>query len=267
MQLPEVLDDARHGVDWATVGARVGYAGKALLYAALGVLIGQLALRGGNEDTSATGAIEAIARQPFGTVLLLLLAAGLISHGTHAAWSMLRGDEDGFGRVSCGARALVYLGLGALAIGKAIGAGGSGSSGQSESTITAELLSWPGGPWIVAAAGLGIIVAGGAKLYRAVTARWQDEFERHDLSPTEHTFMRRTGRVGHLARAGAYGLVGGFVVYAAVTHDPQKSGGLDAALGEVTRSPIAPYVLAPLAAGMLAYAIFAAMMARYAVGD
>lgn len=258
------LHKAAPDVDAATLGARVGYAGKALLYLALAALIFQLGMGDGSQETSAQGAIAAIARQPFGTALLWVLAIGLGAHGAHSAWRFFQ--EDGMERLARAARAVIYLGLSVLAASEALGSGTSSGGGSSGSSMTGTVMAWPGGAWIVAAVGLGIIGAGARILYRAVTADWHDEFERHEMSADEHTMIRRTGQIGHLARAITYGIVGGFVVFAAVTHDPEKGGGLDQVLGEVTATSIAPFVLVPLAVGMLAYALFAAMMARYAEG-
>lgn len=258
------LQKATPDVDVATLGARVGYAGKALLYLALAALILQLVLGDGSQETSAQGAIAAIARQPFGTVLLWALAVGLGAHAAHSAWRFLQ--EDGTERVARAARTVIYLGLSALAVSEALGSATSSGGGSSGSSMTGTVMAWPGGPWIVAAIGLGIVGAGARLLYRAVRADWHDEFERHEMSVDEHAMTRRAGQIGHFARAITYGLVGGFVVFAAVTHDPEKGGGLDQVLGEVTATSVAPFVLVPLAIGMLAYALFAAMMARYAQG-
>lgn len=257
------LQKATPDVDTATLGARVGYGGKALLYLALATLIFQLGMGDGSQETSAQGAIAAIARQPFGTALLWVLAVGLGAHAAHSAWRFFQ--DDGWERLARAGRAVIYLGLSLLAAAEALGGGTSGR-GSSSSSMTGTVMGWPGGTWIVAAVGLGIVAAGVRILHRAVNADWHDEFERHQMSADEHTMVRRTGRIGHLARAITYGLIGGFVVFAAVTHDPEMGGGLDKVLGEVTATSIAPFVLVPLAFGMLAYAVFAAMMARYAEG-
>lgn len=251
-------------IDAARLGARVGYGGKALLYLALAALILQLGTGHGSQETSAQGAIDAIARQPFGTALLWVLAVGLGAHAAHSAWRFFH--DDGWERLARATRAVIYVGLSLLAASQALGAGPSSDGGSSGSSLTGTIMSWPGGRWIVAAVGFGIVTAGARLLYHAVTADWQDEFERHQMSANEHTLIRRMGRIGHLARAVAYGLVGGFVVFAAVSHDPENGGGLDKALGEVTATSVAPFILVPLAIGMVAYALFAAMMARYAEG-
>ena len=59
-----------------------------------------------------------------------------------------------------------------------------------------------------------------------------------------------------MSKGVAIGLVGGLFVYAAVTHDPKKSGGLDAALQQVLQQPYGPFMLGAIGIGLICYGLF-----------
>ena len=55
--------------------ARFGYAAKGFVYGAIGILALLAAFRLGGNTTGSSGALQAIAQQPFGRILLVLIAA------------------------------------------------------------------------------------------------------------------------------------------------------------------------------------------------
>ena len=117
---------------------------------------------------------------------------------------------------------------------------------------TAGVLGLPGGQWIVGAVGLGIVVAGGSKIY----AGWKKKFE-DDMNmpygPKARTAVVRTGQVGFIAKGVSIGVIGMLVVVAAIQFDPAKAAGLDAALHALTQTPLGPWLLVVVALGLAAY--------------
>src|SRR5579862_8206080 len=76
--------------------ARSGFAARGLIYVIIGVLAIKLAVGAGGTTTNQQGALKTIAHQPFGKVLLVLVAIGL---GGYALWRLIhallgRGPED-----------------------------------------------------------------------------------------------------------------------------------------------------------------------------
>ena len=59
------------------------------------------------------------------------------------------------------------------------------------------------------------------------------------------------------------GVIGAFLVQAAVQTDPEKAIGLGGALRTLARQPFGPYVLGTVAVGLVAYGAFMFVMARY----
>ena len=131
-------------------------------YGLVHLMLAWLALQvafGNKGDASSTGALSELAKQPLGTALLWAMALGLF---TLTVWQVFEAtigrDEPGRDgrlkrRLSSAGRAVVYLALGILAVGVALGS--NEKSGQSEETLSAKLMSVPFGRILVAAVGVG----------------------------------------------------------------------------------------------------------------
>ncbi len=65
---------------WSTPLARFGYAAKGVVYIIIGVLAAKVALGDGGTPTDRNGALRAIYEQPFGKLLLAVVAVGLIGY-------------------------------------------------------------------------------------------------------------------------------------------------------------------------------------------
>src|SRR5216110_813524 len=81
--------------------ARAGFVARGLIYGLIGILAIKLALGAGGKTTNQQGALETIAKQPFGKVLLVLVALGLAGY---ALWRLIRallgkGPEDSDGTI------------------------------------------------------------------------------------------------------------------------------------------------------------------------
>jgi hypothetical protein len=143
-------------------------------------------------------------------------------------------------------------------------AGGSSpqrTSIKREDETTATLLDLPAGVWLVAAIGVGLLVAALYNGYRGVTRKFCDDLR--GMSPGEERWVARIGVLGHLARMVVFGLMGAFLVKAALEYDPDEAVGLDGALLEVAQQPFGPYLLGLVAAGLLAYGLFCLVQARF----
>jgi hypothetical protein len=71
------------------------------------------------------------------------------------------------------------------------------------------------------------------------------------------------GVVGLLARAIVFCLIGAFVIKAAVDYNPRNAIGLDGALQKLANESYGSWLLGLTAAGLVAYAVFCLVEARY----
>ncbi|HEY5821820.1 MAG TPA: DUF1206 domain-containing protein [Propionibacteriaceae bacterium] len=213
-------------------------------------------------DASSQGAFAELAQQPTGAALLWVMAIGLF---TLTIWQALEAtvgrDEPGRDsrprrRIASAGRAVVYAGLGALAVRVALG--GGSKSGQSEDTLSERLMSAPFGQFLVAALGAAIIAVGVSQIVKGVKQKFTEDLDRAE------TATRRLGTVGYCAKGLALAIIGGLFGWAAISYDPEKAGGMDAALTTVRDQPFGIVLLTIMAAGIASFAIYCFVWARHA---
>jgi hypothetical protein len=85
----------------------------------------------------------------------------------------------------------------------------------------------------------------------------------HEIPRAERGWAIAVGVAGHAARAVVFGLIGAFLVKAAVQYDPQEAIGIDGALRKLVQQPYGEPLLGVVAAGLLAYAVYCLVQARY----
>ena len=83
------------------------------------------------------------------------------------------------------------------------------------------------------------------------------------MSPPVKKSFTLFGTVGHVARAIVFGLVGIFLVKAAIDYRANEAIGLDGALAKVYSEAFGPWLLGAVAAGLIAFGLFSITEARY----
>ena len=252
---------------WVERLGRVGLVAKGVMYGVIGILAIKVALGGREESPDRQGALRTIAEQPFGKGLLVLLALGLAGYALwRLAQAFLDRDDEGEGlkglakRAGALGRAGWYGVLSVLTVSTLVGSGGGGGN---EQKTTAGVFDRPGGRYLVYAAGLAFLAAAAFNGWRAVTAKFNKKLKQGEMSDEEEAAATGLGIVGHLARGVVFGLIGAYLVRAAWEFDPKKARGLDGALLELAQQPYGGWLLGTVAVGLLAYALYCFVQARY----
>lgn len=247
---------------------RAGLVAQGALYGVIAILAARVAAGARSEKPDKDGAIEAIAAQPFGTVLLAVFALGLAGYALwRLAQAALDRENDGDGpaalvkRAGYLGRGLWYGGLCVLTVQELVGAHEARSG--SEKRTTAGVFDWPLGREVVYAAGLTLVGAGAWNLYRGVACRFESKLKSGEMSDTMELAVRVVGIVGHIARAVVFALVGLFLLRAAWQFDPKEAVGLDGALLKLAQAPYGGALLGAVAAGLGAFALQCFAQARY----
>jgi Domain of Unknown Function (DUF1206) len=248
---------ARH--EWTRRLAGLGLAARSVLYGVIGVLVLQVAYGSDRRRTDSNGAFHALARQPLGRAMLVVLALGLVAY---AIWRFVEAasphpgrEHDALIRVVDLGRGFVYGGLCALDVATIISARQTQKQGQ-ERQVAASILDWPGGRFIVAAIGSAIIVGGLTNAWHLFDGSWRDNVDFDRLGSPVRGAVTGLAVVGLLGRVVVFVAVGAFAVQAAVDHDARKSGGLDEALHRLARAEHGSAILTVVAVGLLAYALY-----------
>lgn len=257
-------------VDHLETAGRVALATQGAIYVVVGVLAVQVA-SGRQAEASQRGALEVVAEQPLGTVLLAVLAVGLLAHAGWRAALAIRGepgDEDHTtlaSRAANAGRSVLYLSLAAAAASLLAGGGssGSGSDGTStEETSTAVVLALPAGGWLVLAVAAGVAGAAAWNVRRAVTRSFLDKLDCTGLDDRAQRVVAVLGVAGYLARAAVYGLIAWFLYAAARQHDADETEGLDGSLQQLSDAPYGPPLLWLVAIGLITFGLSRLVDAR-----
>jgi hypothetical protein len=265
---------AQHGATqaarsvWVARLGRVGLGARGVLYVLLAYLAVLVAFGLPNSGADSQGALHTVARQRFGHVLLAGLAAGF---GAYALWQLTvaalgasarAGSDKKAKRVTALLNGVWYSFLCVSTTALAAGSAGSAGGSKAEVDLTSKVMQHSFGRTAVGIAGAGLIVVGAVLVWQALSG--QREFELQTGSASVRRGVETLAKVGRTARAVIIAAVGVFVVQAALTFDPGKAKGLDGTLKSFAHTPIGPWLLVLIAAGVLAFGAYSLAAARYA---
>src|SRR4051812_29289361 len=268
LQARKAEQKAESGRGWYAGVARTGLVAKGISYGLVGLLAFKLALGDGGKATSRQGALKSLAQHSFGQVVLVLLALGFAAY---ALWRFIQAYAEGSDdsalkawgkRAAYAGRGLVYAALTYSTVRIVAGAGNQQSQNQKAHHSTAVVLGWPGGRWLVGIAGAVLIVVAFWNLYRGIARKFEDRWQMGRLTPGVRRWGSRAGLLGHVARFVVFGLIGLFVVKAALDYKPKDAIGLDGALQKLAHATYGEWLLGVTAAGMIAYGVFCFVEAR-----
>lgn len=255
---------AREAAPWVERLARMGYAARGIVYVIVGLVAAQAAMGKRGDVADQRGAFSEIAARPGGKVVLGLLAVGLLGY---ALWRFVEAGLDPE-RDGAGKRALYVL-SGAIHVGLALTAarmamGSSrGGGGNGPASWTARAMEAPAGRWLVALAGLGIAAFGAYQLVQAYRAELDKRLDLSPMSPPVRTWAVRAARAGLAARGVVFGIVGFFLVQAALHHNPGETRGMGGALAALRDAGYGPWLLGLVALGLIGYGVSELVKARY----
>jgi len=255
---------------WIVPLARFGYAAKGVVYIIIGGLAALAAFTGGGRTTDSRGAFEEILSQSYGKLLLGAVAVGMAAY---AVWRFVQAVKDTENKGSSAkgiARRIGYAAIGVIHVGLAYSAAqlifgsGGGSRGDAASKEwTATLLAQPFGQWLVGAVGLGFIAFALSQLYKAYTTKFREKLMTNEMDEKTQTFATRTGQAGLSARGVVFGIIGVFLIQAALQSNASKARGLSGALRALEQQSYGQWVLGIVALGLIAYGFYMLVTAWY----
>ena len=248
---------------WFEKLTRIGFVSKGVVYVVLGLLAFMAATGNGGETASKQTVVERIARAPFGEFMLVIIIAGLFAY---AAWRVIAAAKDtddkgsdakGLGkRAAYVASGLTYMALALTAL--QILRGSSLGSGDKTQIWTTRLLKLPMGELLVGLLGLSVVAVGIVQIRKG----YLEKFRKH-LSGGETEWNVRAGKVGYIARGFIFCLIGVFLIFAAMDHDPSQAKGLEGTLDALARQAYGPVLLAITGLGLAAYGAYMFVEAKY----
>lgn len=253
---------------WMARLGRLGLGARGVLYILLAYLAAKVGFGQSNSQTDKQGALQTVARQPSGHILLGGLAVGF---GAYALWKLAiaamgggasAGSDKPGKRIIALVSGVSYGVFCASTSALAVGSSGSAGGDQSPVGLTGRVMQHNFGRGIVGVFGAAVIVTGGVLAWRALSGK--REVKLRLVSRSVRRRIDAVATVGLTARALILAAAGLFVLQAAIAFDPNKAKGLDGILKSFAHTPVGPWLLILVAGGVLAFGVYSLAAARYA---
>ncbi|GAA4392564.1 DUF1206 domain-containing protein [Hymenobacter koreensis] len=253
--------------------ARFGFAAKGIVYLLLGALAVMAATGiSGGQTADKQQVFQTIQDMPLGRWLLGLVAFGLAGYVVWRFVQAIRDTEDkghdakGIAqRLSFAFSGVVYAVL-AYYAGKAAfensNPDGSGG-GSSRQSMVATILEQPYGQWLVGALALGIVGAGVYQIYRAYSGSFAKHVNSSQIPADQQQVVYRMGQVGYTARGIVWGILGYFMLQAAMHANPREAQDTEGAFDML--GAMGSGLLVAVALGFMAYGLYMIVRAKYPI--
>lgn len=252
--------------DALDAAVRVGLISYGIVHLLIAWLAAQLAFGGGKGSASKNGALQEVAKQPLGAVLLYVMAAGFASL---VVWQLIetvaghRNEDGGKRKLKQASSALKVAIYGVLGFSSLKVASGGGGGGDKSESMTAKVLGLPAGQVLVGLVALAIAAYAVLLIYRGLSEGFKEHLTAQGSCGDLGSAYVLLGKVGYVSKGLALMVVAGLVMWAAWTHDPDKSGGLDQALRTLLAQPFGSVLLGAIAFGIGCYGLFTFARARH----
>jgi len=259
--------------DWVKNFSRFGMAAKGVVYILIGALTAFAAFGSGGEGKTSgkEGAFGFVLQQPFGKVLLGIIAFSLVGYVVWRAVQAIKDPEDEgtkrrlgyassgifYAFISFTAFSMVFSGSG--------GGSGSGGSGGQEQMVS-EILSQTWGQWLVGIFALFFFGKAIWQFYRAYSGKFKDKLKDQHLDQKVEKLITTFGKVGYTARGVVISIIGVLFIRAALQSDSSEAGGTKDAFEFIQQgSAYGTIILGIVALGLVAYGVFMFVKAKYRV--
>lgn len=245
--------------------ARWGYAARAVVYGLVGIFAIRLTFQEGGALTDSHGILIHVLKQPFGKIILIAVAVGLLFF---AIWRALQSIKDyehkgtdfkGIAiRIGYGISSITYAVLGYHAINLIFHLSQS-SNQSSEKKIAQTLIGQSYGSLLLGLVALIIIVYGLVQFYVA----FKEKFKKHLDLPRSRRWLLSICKVGISARGIVLCLMGWFFLRAAFYTNSNEAEGLKGIWKFLAAQSYGTILVAAVAIGLMAFSVYGFTEAIY----
>jgi hypothetical protein len=254
--------------------ARLGYAAEALLYLIVGGTALLAAVKVGDRVRGTRGALNLLVAQPFGRLVVALVAAGLCGFILRRFVQVFVEPTDGvppkpimriLRRVGFVLSGLAHVGIVLAALRLVLGPAVLSSDGREPSRGWATLLlTWkPFNGWLTLLAGLAIIGVAIFYFYKAVSRRFTIDLELERMSRRVEKATLACGITGYAGSGIGFLIIGAFLTYAGWYVEEVEARGFSDILRALEGQFFGAWILIAVAAGLTAHGLYLLLVARY----
>ncbi|MCX7566809.1 DUF1206 domain-containing protein [Sulfitobacter sp. F26169L] len=248
---------------WTLPIMRAGYAGRGLVYLVVAGLSLWSLWQGG--EAEGTGAAMRSMSGSVGALIVTLIAAGMFAYAIwrciDAIWDLEAHGASAKGvvaRIAIAVTGLLHGAIGVLAI---TSLGFSSNSGSSKQSMLSQIMQTTAGQLAVAMAGAVTIAAGVYYIYKAASQSYRDDIQANHFTLHWNPLLR----AGLVAQGVSVAIIGGLILYAALTLDPAQAGGLGSAFDWLREQSYGWFLVIALCLGLLCFSLLCFVNAAYRI--
>ncbi len=242
--------------------ASFGIATKGIVYFIIGALTTMAAFGYGGKKSGSGTVIDFISQQPFGQILLILLAIGLLGYVFWRWYQAFANPMDIENNTKGTVKRIAYFisGVlyGALAVKAVVTVMGSTSGGKS---FTAKVFESDYATTITIIIGLGLIGKGIYEFYKVYSGKFKKDVQSAGIPHNAENLVLNAGKVGHTSRGIVAGILGYLFLKTGFTENADKLSKTDA-FGFI-ENEFGNIVMGLIALGLVAYGVFMMIKAKY----
>ena len=259
---------------WVHRLARLGYAAEGLLYVIVGGTASLAAVNAGGRVRGTRGALDLLVTQPFGRLVVALVAVGLCGYILRRFVQVFVPPTDGvppkpvmrtLRRLGFALSGLAHIGIALAALQLVLGLAVLSQEGRNPSRGWATLLlAWrPLDGWLTLLVGLAVIGIAIFYFYKAVSRRFTMDLELERMSRRVERATLACGIAGYAGRGTGFFIMGAFLVYAGWYVEEVEARGFGDILRTLEDQPFGAWILIAAAVGLTAYGLYLLLAARY----
>lgn len=247
--------------------ARTGLMSKGIIYAIIGILTFLAAIDLGGQKAGKLQVLDFLEKQTFGKALLIIIALGLLCYAFWRLYQAIKdpenigNDKNGKGkRTGFFISGLLYLGLAVFAFLDAVSSTEStGSSSQNSSFLATDI-----GLIVLGIVGVVLVGIGIYQFTRIKEDKFEKKFSAKALSEEKRRkTIYNSAYFGLSARGIIFLILGYFAIKAAFESNPNQIKTTTEVFSFLEESSYGSWLLGIVAAGLIAYAVYTFMLAKY----
>jgi Domain of Unknown Function (DUF1206) len=247
--------------------AKAGFIARGVVYILIGVLALAIALGKPAPEADRTGALQAVATQPFGKLILWLLVIGFAAMAlwrfAQAYYGVRRRGHRGGPEALAAVRGALYTVFFIGTLRYVLGLPAPHSTNQQTRDFTATAMAHSYGRILILLVAIVIAAIGLAVIRIGVTKSFLKDLQLGQARRRTREGVEVLGTVGNIARGLVFTGVGVFMVDAAATFDASKAKGIDATLRSFAHTPAGPVLLVVVAIGLALFGVYSLAEARW----
>ena len=258
---------ANRDLEWSVPVLRAGYAGRGIVYLVIAGFSLYAIWRGG-EAKGTESALAQLETTTWGGIVLFLIFAGMVAYAVwrvvDAYYDLEEEGSDGKGtiaRTGMVVTGLLHLGIGILAFLLLFTSKDGGGGGSTVSEAVGRIMEWPFGRILVMLIGAVTIGAGIYYLVKAWKQKYREKLYANDFTRKYDPVLR----FGVAAQGVVVTVIGGLILWAGLTADPGKAGGMGGGFDWLSGQIYGQLLVTVLCLGLAAFAVFLFVNAAYRI--